>query len=348
MNGGRFTGSFAFDIASAAGATGTVNVDGPGSWFEVYSSFGRIAPASGNAATVTLSNFAYARYDDGLQIAAAGGTALVNISSNASLTTASLIVGSASPGSAATINLDGGGLFTFGPISFRNGVVVNHTAGALSAGGTLVTSGDAQVLLSAGGNKVPRAFRLNMSGTSKIDLADNDMIIEDTAPATIRGYIQTGRNGGDWLGNFLTSSSAATDPTHKALGYAQASDIFGGGGGTFDGVAVGSGAVLVKFTYAGDANLDGAVDIRDLYTLASHYNTGGDVWSSADFNYDGLTNVADLTLLAMNWQAGVGAPLSAPLGQALLSLGLPDVAVPEPAVLTAFLVLGSLLPRRRR
>jgi hypothetical protein len=133
-----------------------------------------------------------------------------------------------------------------------------------------------------------------------------------------------------------------------ALGYADNSIL---GLSSFGGVPVDTSSLLVGSTYFGDANLDGKVDVKDLYALASHFSTSGDVWTSGDFNYDGLADAVDLALLAKNWQAGVGAPLAMPLETALAAVGLLADAVPEPA---GVLLLGcpiALLPyvsRRKR
>jgi hypothetical protein len=96
----------------------------------------------------------------------------------------------------------------------------------------------------------------------------------------------------------------------------------------------------------GDANLDGKVDIRDLYVLASHYKQAGQNWLGADFNADGKVNAADLGLLAQHWQFGVGAPSGASLDSLLTSLGLPTASVPEPG--SAVSMIGTLLLLRRK
>jgi hypothetical protein len=67
--------------------------------------------------------------------------------------------------------------------------------------------------------------------------------------------------------------------------------------------------VLVKFTYAGDANLDGQVDIGDLGLLSGKWQQSGQDWFGGDFTYDGTVDIADLGLLASTWQKGVGNPL---------------------------------------
>jgi hypothetical protein len=53
---------------------------------------------------------------------------------------------------------------------------------------------------------------------------------------------------------------------------------------------------------AGDANLDGAVDVGDLGILAANYGkTIGATWSQGDFNGDGAVDVGDLGILAANY-----------------------------------------------
>jgi hypothetical protein len=109
---------------------------------------------------------------------------------------------------------------------------------------------------------------------------------------------------------------------------------------------VDSTSILVKYTYAGDANLDGVVDSSDLAALAMAWQQAA-FWTSGDFNYDHVVNVDDLDLLAANWLAGVGNPLSSPsLGQALADLGL---AVPEPTSTSVLMLLGvaGISGRRR-
>ena len=69
-----------------------------------------------------------------------------------------------------------------------------------------------------------------------------------------------------------------------ALGYAEASQL---GVATFSGLSVDNTAILVKFTFNGDANLDGKVNALDFNALATNFGKtpGSDVWSQGDFNY---------------------------------------------------------------
>lgn len=341
-----------FDIGNSntGGATGAMFISGLGSKFTsatTYTDWGRNA---GNAATITIQNFGAATYSNGLQIGADGGNASVSLISGGSLYTTDLVLGGGvAVGPSPKISIQGGQLFVDGDANLSTRGGIDFQSGELRVSGMLALTDNGTIVLSPGSAKVLRAGGLNISGASKINLADNDLIVnyEDDSPlATLRGYIIAGRNGGNWLGNGITSSSA--DAAVHGLGYGENNAL---GFTAFDGVPVDSDTVLVKYTYYGDGNLDGKVDIRDLYLLASNFNGSGKLWTSGDFNYDGLTNAFDLTFIARNWQAGVGAPLGSAieLTALLAQLNLPLQTVPEP-VLSGFLVLSfwHVAARRRR
>jgi len=136
--------------------------------------------------------------------------------------------------------------------------------------------------------------------------------------ATAASLIANGRGSGNWTGFGITTSSG--NAANFAPGYAEASDV--APGGTFSGQPVDSTAVVVKFTFDGDANLDGKVDVTDLGRLASNWQQSNRRWAQADFSYDGVVNVTDLGLLASNWQAGAIIPL--------WRFGLGSVPAPAP------------------
>jgi hypothetical protein len=195
---------------------------------------------------------------------------------------------------------------------------------------------------------------LAIGATGQLDLTNNSLVIDYTTDSPFTA-VQAMLQFGPTYGNGIVSSSAMTSPNPgeqgaTTIGYAESMDIFGPGGGTFEGIAVDDTSVLLKYTYAGDANLDGKVDLRDLYQLAVAWRTP-DHWTHGDFNYDGFVDARDLGLLAMNWQAGVsGATLGAPIGALAAMLGLP-VSAPEPSGLIVLsLAALSLLrnPRVRR
>jgi hypothetical protein len=77
---------------------------------------------------------------------------------------------------------------------------------------------------------------------------------------------------------------------------------------TFGGVAVDSLDLLIKFTYGGDADLRGQVDITDYGLLATSWQTSAP-WTGGDFDYSGFVDITDLGILSTNWQQGVNNPL---------------------------------------
>src|SRR5581483_9499381 len=139
--------------------------------------------------------------------------------------------------------------------------------------------------------------------------------------------------------------SSSADATHK-LGYGDNQLLLRS---TFGGLPVDPTSLLIKYTYAGDANLDGQVDVTDLGALATNWQTSAP-WTGGDFNYDGVVDVTDLGILATNWQAGVGSPLGpGSLQQALAALGFGGVAVPEPGAFALLAIgLAAAAWQRRR
>ena len=60
----------------------------------------------------------------------------------------------------------------------------------------------------------------------------------------------------------------------------------------------------MKYTYYGDANLDGKVDASDYSLIDNGYLNHLTGWYNGDFNYDGVINGSDYTLIdnAFNMQ----------------------------------------------
>jgi T5SS/PEP-CTERM-associated repeat protein len=183
--------------------------------------------------------------------------------------------------------------------------------------------------------------------SGSLDLADNDLILDysgGSPVAAVLNQIKTGFNHGAWNGNGISSSLA--DASAHGLGIADNTTL---GLTSFSGQAVDPTSVLIKYTFFGDSNLDGQVDVTDLGALATHWQTASS-WTGGDFNYDGFVDVSDLGALATNWQAGVGSPLApGSLEAALAAVGLGGTAVPEPeSLFLASLVLLTAGAVRRR
>ena len=106
---------------------------------------------------------------------------------------------------------------------------------------------------------------------------------------------------------------------------------------------------LVMYTYGGDANLDGKINVDDYGRIDLNIPLGTSGWYNGDFNYDGKINVDDYGIIDFN--VGIqGAPF--PTSGGLAGSGASALggvsAVPEPAGV-AILALGAsaLLGGRR-
>jgi hypothetical protein len=103
----------------------------------------------------------------------------------------------------------------------------------------------------------------------------------------------------------------------------------------------------VNVPIPGDTDVDGKVDVADLGTLATNWQTSG-TRAQGDFDGSGFIDVNDLGLLATNWQVGVTAATSAShptLADALARFGLGAAPVPEPAA--GVVPAVALICRRR-
>ncbi len=214
-----------------------------------------------------------------------------------------------------------------GTAQFQNvraaGLAINQGAVKISAKATVNDPTGTNVLNS-----------LSISTGASLDLANNSLIVNYDSVGTLvddtRQMLAAGK--------LISSSIGGT------LGYADNSVLHLT---SFAGQTVDDTNLLVKFTYGGDANLDGQVDISDLGSLATAWQTSAP-WTGGDFDYSGFVDISDLGILATNWQLGVGSPLGPSFDEALASLGLAGVTVPEPAGLALAATGAILLTRCRR
>ena len=278
-----------------------------------------------------------------------------------------------------------GGRSYFNGIVGTGSVVLSGSASLTCASVTLDAvrlSGDAKMSASYQTNRV-NLLTFDQSGGAvhgSWDLVDGSLVVNyaDGAAspiAEIRKYLVSGYAHAQWDGAGL-NTSAVNQPGAKiaALGYAEASDVLGASGGTFDGTPVDGSAVLVKYTYYGDANLDGRVTFDDYVRIDTAFHSGRTGWSNGDFNYDGAVNFDDYVLIdvsfnqqngtlsrAVDWISGEDRS-----GSVRTATGVNTVvdhlqefgvaygraflaAVPEPCGALGALVLGAAtLARRRR
>lgn len=307
--------------------SGNIIVTGPGSTLRMDDSspfWGYFAP---DVATVSFSNSAVGTFNGGIAMGQGGGHAVLNIDSNAFVDVHNGI----DAGGTSIINLNGGTFQNDALVALRGDAQLNYAGGAFVANTHLGIVNNAQFICSPTGNKVVRVNSLAFEDAAKLDLSNNAMIVNYdglTSFDTIAGYITTGRNGGNWAGTALTSSSAAANSA-AALGIAEASDLYGIGGGTFAGQAVDGTAVLVRYTWLGDNNLDLKVNSVDFNYLAAHFGASGKTWFNGDYNYSGTVDSTDFGFLAANY------------GKTLSPAAALGAVVPEPA---SGLILIATIP----
>jgi fibronectin-binding autotransporter adhesin len=244
------------------------------------------------------------------------------------------------------------------PASLTKSGAGKLTVPSFKLGGLNVAAGSMAVSSNGGLNTVNSlTVGDNTSATAaQLDLNNNDLVVSytTTSPAaTIGALLTAGYNGGAWNGNGIASSAAASHPG-QALGYGDAADL---GITSIDGNPIAGNAVIVKYTYAGDASLDGKVDLgNDLDLFLTGYLTPGATgWDQGDFNYDGTVNNTDFGLL-IDGLVSQGTPLgqldaaieASPLLSAAQKANLLSV-VPEPSTMAVLAMAGAgLMTRRRR
>jgi beta-glucanase (GH16 family) len=225
----------------------------------------------------------------------------------------------AQPGNGAALSFDGGSSDTLNISSGRYiipassiGNVAPYSLGSLLIGSNAnVTIADAA---SAANRTVLMLGDLQIAGS--MDLEDNDLVVHNGNLAQLTSEIAEGYADGNWTGGGITSSDAAASANHLvSLGVilnnnGTGTPLYGTAAalGLFDSQNVINTDVLIKYTYYGDANLDGKVDGSDYSRIdAASSNPPSSGWFNGDFNYSDQVDGSDYTLIdnAFNTQGAV-------------------------------------------
>ena len=181
---------------------------------------------------------------------------------------------------------------------------------------------------------------VELEARGRLDLADGVLVVDyaggESPFDAIAAHVASGLHGGPnayWDGPGIASSAAAADAQHlTALGMVDDAE---------------AESVVVRYTWWGDANLDGKVDSNDydridtswlLYGEGGSTPPGGFRWAVGDFNYDGRIDSNDYDKIDTAWLRSGGAVLAG---------GMPAPA-PEPATLALLALGGAALAARRR
>jgi hypothetical protein len=218
-----------------------------------------------------------------------------------------------------------------GPVTIGPGVAIepvtvnSDNSGAATAifsgtqriGGLTIGTGGVAIVAS-GGNKVLMTSSLSVSGTGKLNLTDQDMIIDYTGAtpiADVRSLLSSGYAAGAWTGAGINSSAAAANAARTTgIGYADNATL---GRTSFSGQPVDATSILLRYTLDGDANLDRTVGFNDLVIVAQNFGaTGNATFAKGDFNCDGKVDFNDLVILAQRYGTVLPPPPAAAMDPA--------------------------------
>ena len=245
------------------------------------------------------------------------------------------------------------------PVLYQNQAVVGldiRTAGwTLNVNGWTLSVGTGGLALPGGGTP-----------TARIDLGSGNLVVSYSGSSplgTIQGWIQAGggtQSNGldyDWNGTGgITSSAAAANNENTSLGLRDNGFALQGRPAMTEvgGVPVPATAIVVKYTWMGDMDLDGTVTVNDYLEFLHYYASppaAPDLtWMTGDFKYNGKIGVDDYLLLLTGYdhQSGplAGSPaqvVEAPAAAPVTS----EAAAPAPAAAMAApreteLIIGQL------
>ena len=372
LDGNRTVGQLIFANANgytlSAGTGGTLTIDDTGD------SSGVAAP------TVTVTSGSHTIT---APVALAAGVT-VNTAGGTALTLAGNVTGTGGLAKNGLGTLTLAGADNYGPTNVSAGSLVLSPAATLAGnltvtggavtfaanpGPTLLTRSVGNLTVSGGRVAVAQSTPISIlivtsltfngpgarpSGT--VDVGNGDLIVHNGSLAALTAAAGAGYAGGTFTGPGLTSSAAAADPSRLTavgvVGNANTSTAVARS--IFDQQAVVATDVLVKYTYVGDANLDGVIDGSDYALIDAGFASRGSLtgWGNGDFNYDGRVDASDYTLIdnAFNFQGTSLAASTLFFLRANQAVDLPDGgSVPEPtaAVAPSFLAAVALYRRRR-
>ena len=275
------------------------------------------------------------------------------------------------------ILLNGGTLRATGPVSSPSRSVTLSVNSTIDAGASIAlgdVSGTAGLTKTGSGTLTINSFRapnltvnagrlqlapngqatgvsvlntLTIAG-GQLDISDNHLIDHTDGVAVLTAKIAPGRNGGAWNGSgIVTSQTTATTSSLTSIGIASAQQAktlaTASDTAVWAGQTVTGSDALVMYTYGGDANLDGQINVDDYGRIDLNIPLGTSGWFNGDFNYDGKIDVDDYGIIDFN--VGIqGAPFFSAGGA-----GGPSVnAVPEPTACLLLAPAAALFMRRGR
>jgi hypothetical protein len=219
----------------------------------------------------------------------------------------------------------------------------------LRAGALDITAGEVAILAGEGASQIAG---LTIADGASLDLRDNALIVPGGDIEQLTARIASAYNFSAWDGDGIRTSQPDAGPALAltTLAIATADDgIYAGR--TFRGVSVDAGDVIIMYTYAGDMNLDGLIDVADYGSIDNWIQFPGTAgYQNGDLNFDGVIDVADYGVIDNSIQLQ-GDPFDvsgAGGGGGGGAAAMAVITVPEPGVLSYLIIAGVAAASRRR
>lgn len=281
-----------------------------------------------NGLSVPISVFGADFTGDSIRINALSGADTISVNQTGGVGTIRrvLVDGGDDLDTITVANTDAAGSATILPSTGDDNISVNadglFAANAIFTDtqriGSLTVGPNGRATIAAGSSTVLTASSLSITSTGRLDITDNDVIIDYAGGSpiqTIQNRLASGFAGGAWNGVGIISSTSGSQ-SNTGIGFAEATDLFAQFPAQFKGQEIDGTAVLLSHTLLGDANLDGAVNSDDFNLLSISFGQSSRRWSQGDFNYNGAVNSDDFNQLAVNFgqtaSAGVAAARGVP------------------------------------
>lgn len=148
---------------------------------------------------------------------------------------------------------------------------------------------------------------LGFSGDGTLDIGNQIVYLNESGPTadnTVQSQLTSGYNNDHWNGTGIISSLAASNSLTTAVGYKD------------DGEQI-----TIKYSWVGDANLDGVVDADDFSLFMVGWLNQKPDWFYGNFNFDPKINGDDSMLLSLG--AAISNGQSLPNSLMIQSAALP-------------------------
>jgi uncharacterized delta-60 repeat protein len=182
---------------------------------------------------------------------------------------------------------------TAGEVTFATG---QHLASLTIAGGS--------ARLVSGGDKLLVVTSVSLSGDARLDLTDNHLLIDytgDSPYADINGYAVSGRNTGVGI-------VSATSPDGDLV--LAVADNVHLGAMTFGDISIDDTTIVCRYTYYGDANMDGQVTTDDYVAVDLNLGRSNPQWLHGDVDMNGEVTTDDYVVIDLNLGKGAAVPVT--------------------------------------